>query len=622
MDDTGIISEQYPEVLIQKLSAPKVKEIIGEILNENDSLSELYFTEAIWAVSSKEYIGGMQNYPLLQGQRNNLYKCIISNSLDISGRDGRIGLLHPEEVFSESKAGIFRSVLFSRLEKHYQFINETKLFTEVHNNTLFDVCIYGSRKDQIEFDSINNLFNPKTIDLCYISDGNGICNGYKMKTESGQFVWNEFGHSDRIVRFNKETLEILRDVFYGSKVPFQEIKLTSIHANSIVSILKKMSLFKTSCRDYNFYATDGWNQTNAVKDRIIKKEIKSPIFEDYEMIYSGPNFHVANPCYKTSRPELKSNKDYDVIAHSLSYKSPISRTNYLPDINFKKNQKNVVFGRKKLIWIETYRLGFSEMISIPGERTLQSFLLPPKSSHINTVYSALFKNQEDMIELAALTSSIIFDFYVKIIGKGHFNLDSLNSLPLGVSERFRKKLSLRVILLNCLDSHYAELWGESWVNEYKSDSWSIVDSRLSLFNQLTSEWSLNSPLRNWFERRQALLEIDVLTAIAMGMNLDELILIYNVQFPVLQQNEDDTWFDQNGDIVFTCSKGLNGVGVDRPIWNTIKDLKAGDTFEHIIEKSELYKGKKVTYYAPFDKCDRVEDYKTAWAHFEEVFKER
>jgi hypothetical protein len=35
----------------------------------------------------------------------------------------------------------------------------------------------------------------------------------------------------------------------------------------------------------------------------------------------------------------------------------------------------------------------------------------------------------------------------------------------------------------------------------------------------------------------------------------------------------------------------------------------------------LYQGKKIIYHAPFDKCDRVEDYKVAWAHFEEVFKE-
>jgi hypothetical protein len=108
---------------------------------------------------------------------------------------------------------------------------------------------------------------------------------------------------------------------------------------------------------------------------------------------------------------------------------------------------------------------------------------------------------------------------------------------------------------------------------------------------------------------------------ALGLTIEELILIYNVQFPVLQQNEDDTWYDTKGNIVFTCSKGLTGVGVDRPEWNTIKELKAGEVHPHIIEKSELYKGKEVKYYAPFDKCDRVEDYKTAWAHFEEIFKE-
>ena len=61
--------------------------------------------------------------------------------------------------------------------------------------------------------------------------------------------------------------------------------------------------------------------------------------------------------------------------------------------------------------------------------------------------------------------------------------------------------------------------------------------------------------------------------------------------------------------------------LDRPVWNTIKDLKAGETYEHTIEKSELYRGKVVTYHAPFDKCDRVEDYKVAWAHFEQIFKE-
>jgi hypothetical protein len=58
------------------------------------------------------------------------------------------------------------------------------------------------------------------------------------------------------------------------------------------------------------------------------------------------------------------------------------------------------------------------------------------------------------------------------------------------------------------------------------------------------------------------------------------------------------------------------------VWETIRHLKAGETYEHTITKSELYHGKKVTYHAPFDKCDRVEDYKVAWGHFEGIFKEK
>jgi hypothetical protein len=39
--------------------------------------------------------------------------------------------------------------------------------------------------------------------------------------------------------------------------------------------------------------------------------------------------------------------------------------------------------------------------------------------------------------------------------------------------------------------------------------------------------------------------------------------IFRIQFPVLRQNEAETYYDQNGRIVFTVSKGLTGVGLLR-----------------------------------------------------------
>jgi hypothetical protein len=58
-------------------------------------------------------------------------------------------------------------------------------------------------------------------------------------------------------------------------------------------------------------------------------------------------------------------------------------------------------------------------------------------------------------------------------------------------------------------------------------------------------------------------EIDVLVAQALKLTLDELITIYRVQFPVMQQYERDTWYDQHGRIVFTSSKSRTGVGLPR-----------------------------------------------------------
>ncbi len=195
-------------------------------------------------------------------------------------------------------------------------------------------------------------------------------------------------------------------------------------------------------------------------------------------------------------------------------------------------------------------------------------------------------------------------------------------MPLGIDEKFKAQLFNRTLQLNCLNKYYAPLWEESWQEEFREDSWSKQDTKLKPFGTLTAHWQWNNPLRNWYERRQALVEIDVITAMALGLTLDELILIYNVQFPVLQQNEDDTWYDTKGNIVFTCSKGLVGVGLDRKEWEQVRNLPAGGTYEHTITKSELYNGKVMTYYAPFDKCDRVEDYKVAWEHFEGVFKDK
>ncbi|NMB13197.1 MAG: hypothetical protein GX977_13055, partial [Firmicutes bacterium] len=141
------------------------------------------------------------------------------------------------------------------------------------------------------------------------------------------------------------------------------------------------------------------------------------------------------------------------------------------------------------------------------------------------------------------------------------------------------------------------------------------------FTSLTPEWTWDTPLRTDYERRQTLVEIDVLTAMALGMTLEQLKTIYRIQFPVLRQYEQDTWYDRNGRIVFTNNRSLTGVGYSRPEWNKIRHAEGGKFYQTITDDTKPGGPieREIEYVAPFDRCDREEDYDTVWAHFEKRF---
>ena len=150
--------------------------------------------------------------------------------------------------------------------------------------------------------------------------------------------------------------------------------------------------------------------------------------------------------------------------------------------------------------------------------------------------------------------------------------------------------------LNCITKQYEELWNEFFEMIPKNDLFSKpnIDSKTMLN---IDTWNNNTPLRMPIERRQALLEIDVIVAMELGMSLSDLISIYKIQFPVLSSNESKILFDRNG----------------RELTTEIRNEYLKDV-ENNITKHE-YGG----YFTPFIKCNRVEDYKTAWAHFEKIF---
>ena len=623
-NEQSVISDKYPEVVIRKVAAPAVRQKIDQFM-QNADLERLYRFEESEQACSTAFLNAVGNYPLLVGQQTNLYKCILHNCFDLINPEGYTGILCPDGIYDDPAGQPFRKELYKRLRYHFQYQNELRLFAEVDHHTVYGDQLLGPRRSSSpRFASLSNLFHPNTVDACFAHDGHGLCGG--IKDDKGN--WNTAPHRDRIVYIGEEELKTLSATFEDG-ADWESAKLVGIHAREIIDVLKKLSDFPTKVCSFNPIISEGLHESGSVDKGIIKRNTKVPTIENFEMIYSGPHFFVGNPFYKSPRQKCVLNSDYDTINLRNLSEDYVPRTNYTPLIsesNFKNLMRGFIAGQEngKPIysnWFSHYKVGLRRLVGSSSERTLSGAILMKNCLNVDNVITIMFKETEFNVEFSGLSSSIPLDFYLKTLGIMNLHESRVSPFPLGVAAQYQSALYSRTLMLNCLTRHYAELWEEVWRDDFTEQTWSLNDPRLKPFSSLTREWQWSNPLRNYFERRQALVEIDVIAAMALGLSLEDLEMIYTIQFPVLQQNEADTWYDAKGNIVFTCSKGLTGVGVDRPVWDTIRDMQPGQTYVHTIDpkKSELYGGQQITYHAPFTGPDRITDYRRAWAHFEQVF---
>lgn len=633
-DEEGVLSEKHPEVSIRGLSGPQIHLLATEILANDPAVCSLYFSELEENICQGVFMNAFANYPLLIGQQNNLYKCILVNNLELLSHIGHMGLLHPDGVFDDPKGRPLRRELYRRLLFHFQYENELSLFAETndHGRMKFSCSVYGNEDDSYHFVCMNNVFHPATIDGSFAHDGQGICGGIKNGKR-----WNTAPHRSRLVEYKEKQLRIISETFEDG-ADWQTVKLVSIHAKEVLNVLTALSVFPTHLRDFETVISQGLHNTGAVRDGTLM-EVSNffPDWDKYEMVYGGPHFYVGAPIYKTPRSVCTANSHYDFIRYNSEGFDHLIRTNYKPQISLIDYKKRITGfddpGNEGSYWIDSYRVFFRNMLNQSGERTLISAILVPRVSHIHTVCSVSFKSLDSLVEFAGLTMTLPLDFYTKTIGASNLSVSRINSFPMGIENKYKSPLFVRTLRLNCVSSRHAQLWNHCYRESFPNDDWTLNDSRLSPYKTISSRWSDNCFLRNSFERRLALVELDVIVSMAIGLSLADLELIYMIQFSILEQNENDTWYDKYGNIVFTINKGLGGVGVDAISWEQIRgqlseDGKTysgvADTYTHTIDpaKSELYGGQQVTYYAPYTKCDRIEDYRRAWAHFEKVFNEK
>jgi hypothetical protein len=488
------------------------------------------------------------------------------------------------------------------------------------------------------------------VDACYLHDGNGQVDGYK--TDEGR--WNLSGHRDRIVKVESSVLAVFVKLYDDLGTLTRQARLPALHASTLYSVLRKLAGHSRRLGELGnaYFSTFMFDETASQRDGSIRRrevgDNRFPITPQ-DWILQGPHFSLANPYNKTPRRSCTANGHYDILELG---ELPDS---YLPRSNYRSLSESSEYGRRVpyVSWMEEadsspklvtnyYRVVNREMLSQSGERTLMTAIVPAGAGHVHAVLGHAFRELRELVGFAALSFSLVADFRVKSTGMGHANKSLMNQLPLLVE--WRADLAARALALNCLTTHYADLWEQVYDLGFTEQRWSQPDNpRLpqDFWANLSHDWTRDCALRSDYARRMALVEIDVLVAQALGLTLDELLLIYRVQFPVMQQYERDTWYDRQGRIVFTNSKGLVGVGLPRkgsrtapPTtiirpgarpergnhgWEDIRDLPAGTRIEQTIEDDTLPNGphqKTRRYHAPFTRADREADYRIAWAFFE------
>jgi hypothetical protein len=616
-NEGGVMSDAEPLYVLRKFSAPRMRELREDALNRYSALKASYLDEYVEFEGTQNYLSARQNYPLLTGTQSNSYKCFLTQSWLAANAQGVQGFLHQEGPYEDPSGGPLRTVLYPRLKMHLGFRNEKNLFADVIHTRPFSINVYGPA-GSIGFAHLSNLFHPSTIDSSFDHDGSGFCGG--IKDEEGN--WNINGHRSRIIKVDGDTLALFARLYDDPGTPALEARLPSVYASELVEVLRKLADYPTRLGDLKGeYANfEMWHETNAVVDGTVRRDTRFPS-QISDWILSGPHIYVSTPLSKTPRAICKVPTDYDSIDLTSIPADYLPRTNYFPacapDV-YRARTSRVPWGDQKNV-TELYRFVARKWLSQTGERALMGAILPPGAGHIDGCTTIAFASTSSLLALNSIAASLPYDFFVRTTGKT--NLREEIERQFAMLDQADGRHILRSLLLNCLTKHYADLWQDCWQDAFRAERWSKADPRLAntRFASLTPEWCWETPVRTDYERRQVLVEIDVLAAQALALTLVELCAVYRIQFPVLRQNEQDTWYDQRGRIVFTNSKALPGVGFSRADWEQIRHLTSG-TVMHTIQDATKPGGPQervIEYFAPFDRCDREADYATAWKFFHE-----
>ncbi|WP_406080427.1 hypothetical protein OG468_08455 [Streptomyces zaomyceticus] len=629
--------------------------------------------EVTSTVTTADYLAAAQVYPLISGSRPDLYRAFMCRVWEHTAAFGSAGLVHPDTHFNGDKEAALREAAYRRLRMHGDFVNAGNRYfpPPVGRSSHFGVHIYGEN-GEIDFEHLSWLFSVDALRLSGAHDGSGEAPGVKFGGD-----WDERPHRKRVVRVTPHTLSRWQRLSGEKATPVERARLLTPVSTAEDPAIDALAVYPLRLGQLEPQITGGFNETNARKaingpgrdTQLIEHNKDLEDREDFQadswddIILKGPQLGVANPFFKQpsqgggevlglNHVDLASDavpeSEYRQIADDGTYQGEqakwldhellarmredavalfltrseiaLSCGRYPSEVSDVEVDGQLI-AKATRAYTEFYRLAWRERIAADTERGLYIALIPPGATHVHSVRSAALSDVRSTALMAGCWAALPTDYLLQTTGVGHLDVAQARRLPaLDAAHPLASALLLRTLRLNCLTTAYADLWHDLYdpiwsAYEPWARTWEHMETEL---HAVAPNWQRDTPLRTEYARRAALVEIDALVAVWLGIDADTLIIMYRARFDIMQDFDSGTWFDST-ERKIAGNRYTYGHGQTSDHWKAFEKYLAGQKDESLpdADKPPVPDG----YTAPFYKANREQEMREAHAYFQKRLDE-
>lgn len=653
-NESAVLAEHEPWFELDEKSSTVEKARRRRELLQTSRTLEYVLGELTNTSGHVALFGSSQVYPLLVGTQPDLYRAFMSQVWARASAAGTAGLVHPDTHFTGDREGKLREAAYRRLRIHGDFINAVWRFfpKPVGHATHFGVHVYGPPGD-ICFDHLSWLVSVDALRHSAQHDGSGEVPGVRYR--NGEF--DERSHRTRVVRVDLQQLAIWQRLLGEAAQPVEQTRLLFPVSTAEASAIRALADYPLRLGALSPQMTRGYDESGAKKENLIEYNRRDAATgKEYQparwrhVILKGTQLSVSTPVFK--RHDASSNDpygvdlvclpsdfvpdteyvrakgraqaylaaqdrwiDYRALARLRTDEKAIARARSRSALADGITEEEVdpdkidalLVARARRRYAVFYRLAWRRQIAPDTERALYAALIPPGTTHIHAVNSLAMADVRHSVLVAGFWAGLPVDYFLRVTGRSDLLGSSAKAMPAPARDHpLASVLLIRALRLNCLTEAYARLWAELYDPDWQdNERWACSWQGLPPLQDVTPEWRPDTPLRSERARRSALVEIDALVAVWLGMSADALIAAYRGRFPVLQKYEAVTWFDADGWKLAGNARTI-GQRQTKETWAQFEAYQAASDTAPVPEG----------YTAPFYKADRETEMRKAHAVFQ------